>query len=391
MVKTARNKDEGIMRHHIIPRRGTITIAVLLSIALLAVLLSGGCSWFGSARAPRKKAVAKAAAPRPVTCPLCGLAPADATFIARRPVAVKIENDPAARPQSGLDKACVVYEEECEGGVTRFIAVYLDRNAEVVGPVRSARPADIDIAFPYNPLFCHCGGGAPILAMVRASGISDLDEQAWAGAYWRSGDRRAPHNLYSSTARLRQAGDTAYPYQGAAISAFTFLTDQQQAKMESDRAKQIVKDEANQAKPDPAYQPALTVVSNIHIPYDPICVVDYSYDTSTGRFMRSVQGAPHTDLTTGLQLGADTVVVQYVTSAPSGLVDVNGADTPNIGVIGAGRAQVLVRGRKIEANWSKPSRNAHTTFTDQSGKVIPVKPGTTWVELVTTNMPVTFS
>ncbi|MHB8896686.1 MAG: DUF3048 domain-containing protein [Candidatus Geothermincolia bacterium] len=374
-----------------ISRPRTIIIATLLAVALVAAGCLGGCSWFGSSKEPAKKSVVKAEPPKPKTCPLCGLVPADPVFLQRRPVGVKIENDPAARPQSGLDQACVVYEEECEGGVTRFLAVYLDRNVEVVGPVRSARPADIDISFPYNLLFCHCGGAPPIIAMVKASGIADLDEMAWPGAYWRSGDRRAPHNLYSSTMRLRQAGDTAYPYQGEAAPSFKFLTDKEQAKMEEDRSKQVKRDLANQAHPDPSYVPAFTVITNIHIPYDPICVVDYRYDSSTGRFLRFVRGAPHTDLATGQQLNADTVIVQYVTTTPSGLVDVLGADTPNLGIVGAGRAQVFVRGRIIEANWSKPTRTAHTLFTDNAGKVIPVKPGTTWVELVPTDMQITFN
>ncbi len=371
--------------------RRAIAIALLSTVVLAIALSSAGCSWFGSSDSGDKKGKAEAEAPKPVTCPLCGLAPADPIFIQRRPVAVKVENDPAARPQSGLDQACVIYEAECEGGVTRFLAVYLDRNVEVVGPIRSARPSDIDVAFPFNPLFCHCGGGAPILAMVKASGIADLDEQQWPGAYWRSRDRRAPHNLYSSTTRLRQAGDTVYPYQGEAAAAFEFLTDKQQAKMEQDRSKQIQRDLANRASPDPAYQPAFTVISNVHIPYDPICVVDYSYDSGTGRFLRFVRGRPHTDLATGQQLNADTVIIQYVTSAPSGYVDVRGAPTPEIGILGAGRAQVFVRGRLIEANWQKASRTGHTIFTDSVGKVIPVKPGTTWVELFPAEKAVTFN
>lgn len=373
------------------PRRRTITVAILIALAVLASSASWGCSWFGSDAKPSKKASTQSSKPKPVTCPLCGLVPADPIFIQRRPVGIKIENDPAARPQSGLDKACIVYEEECEGGVTRFLAVYLDKNVDVLGPVRSARPADADIAFPHNPLFCHCGGAPPTIEMVKASGIADLDEMSWPAAYWRSSDRRAPHNLYSSTMKLRQVGDPLYPYQGQASSPFTFLTDKEQAKMEADRAKQIKKDLANQAKPDPAYVPAFTVITNVHIPYDPICVLDYRYDSGTGRFLRFVRGQPHTDLTTGQQLNADTVIVQYVTTTPSGIVDVNGADTPNLGIVGAGRAQVFVRGRVIEANWSKPTRTAHTVYTDNSGKVIKVKPGTTWVEFVPTDMPVTFN
>lgn len=367
------------------------TIIILALLAAFAFATAAGCSWFGNSSKKSSKPVVKASPLKPVTCPLCGLAPADPTFIQRRPVAVKIENDPAARPPSGLDRADVVYEEECEGGVTRFMAVFLDRDAPAVGPVRSARPSDIDLAFPYNALFCHCGGGDPILAMVRQSGIPDLDEQHFGGAYWRSNNRRAPHNLYSSTARLRQAGDIAYPYQVQAPAAFKFLSDKEQAKMEKDRADEIKRQTANQASPKADFKPSMTVVHNVHIPYKPICAVDYSYDSSAGRFLRFEQGAPHVDKNTGGQLAADTVIVQYVTSTRSGLVDVNGADTPSLGVIGSGRAQVFVRGRLIDANWQKTSRDRYTVYTDNSGNEIPVKPGTTWVELVPTSSQVTFN
>ena len=358
--------------------------------ALLAAVLSAGCSWFSSASV-KPRATAKVQAAKPPTCPLCGLVPADPTFVQRRPVAVKIENDPAARPQSGLSNADVVYEEQCEGNVTRFMAIYLDRDTDTVGPVRSARPADIDLVFPYNALFCHCGGGAPILAMLRSSGVADLDEQSWAGAYWRVRDRRAPHNLYSSTARLRQAGDKQYAYQGQAGPAFKFLTDEEQAKMEKDRTAEIERAQANQANPSPGYVPMLTVAHNLHIPYKGGCAADYSYDPASGRFMRFVAGAPHVDKNTGGQIAADTVIVQYVTTTSSGFVDVNGADTPNLGVIGTGHAQVFVRGRLIDANWQKVNRDSYTVYTDASGKEIAVKPGSTWVELVPTSMQVTFN
>ena len=368
------------------------TMTVLAFCALIAAAaVAGGCSWFQGKSTSGKKSTVKVAGARTITCPLCGLVPADPLFVARRPVAVKIENDPAARPQAGLSNADIVYEEQCEGAVTRFMALYLCRESGVVGPVRSARPADIDLVYPYNALFCHCGGGAPILAMVQSSGVADLDEQSWAGAYWRSHDRRAPHNLYSSTARLRLAGDRAYPYQGQAAAPLAFLTDAQQAKMERERSSEIKKAAANQARPSPNYQPLFTVVHNVNIPYGRQCTVDYSYDPSSGRFMRVEAGAPHIDQGTGGQIAADTVIVQYVTTASSGFVDVNGADTPSLGVIGSGRAQVFVRGRLIDANWQKVSRDRYTTYTDGLGKPIPVKPGSTWIELVPTAMKVTFN
>ena len=52
---------------------------------------------------------------------------------------VVIENHPDARPQSGLDKASIVYETIAEGGITRFLAVFQENEVAEIGPVRSAR------------------------------------------------------------------------------------------------------------------------------------------------------------------------------------------------------------------------------------------------------------
>ena len=47
----------------------------------------------------------------------------DATTQNRPALVVKIDNHPEARPQTGLNQADVVYEEEVEG-ITRFFAVF---------------------------------------------------------------------------------------------------------------------------------------------------------------------------------------------------------------------------------------------------------------------------
>lgn len=361
-------------------------MALVTGLALATFL--PGCSWFGTAKKQPAKKKVPVQAEKPLTCPLCGLPVSGLPSIDRRPVAVKIENDPSARPQSGLDKADIVYEEMVEGNMTRFMAIYLCRAVESIGPVRSARPADIDLAFPYDALLCHCGGGGSTLAMIKASGLPDLDQFAWPGAYWRTSDRRAPHNLYTSTQRLRDAGGQAFPYHGQVAQAFEFMSDEKQAAMENERTQEIKRDIANQSKPSPAFQPKLIVVNNVNIPYQGGCHVRYSYDPTSGRWMRFVADRPLVDRVTGAQLAADNVIVQYVTVTASGVVDVNGAQSPDLGVVGFGKAQVFVRGRLIDANWSKSVRTSHTQYTDDSGKVIQMKPGSTWVELVPTNMQV---
>ena len=81
--------------------------------------------------------------PKPKFWPLTGLpAPQDAS-VGRRPLNVRLPNDPNARPQYGLNKADIVFEMIVEGGVTRFAAIFHSKDADVVGPVRSYRWSDL--------------------------------------------------------------------------------------------------------------------------------------------------------------------------------------------------------------------------------------------------------
>lgn len=367
---------------------GRIAAAVALSLlAMLMVSLFPGCSWFSS-RKETEKEVSKE--PEPIYCPLCGLEVSGREFVDRRPLAVKVENDPAARPQSGLRNACIVYEEITEGGITRFMALFLCHDVEVIGPVRSARPADIDLAFPYQALFCHCGGASPTLREIKASGMADLDELTNPGAYWRSKDRRAPHNLYTSTARLRSQGDLLYPFSGEVESPFEFLDAEEVEEMERKRAEEAERLEEYRKKPVGEFKPKLSLINTISIPYNGSCAVSYGYDPAAHRYLRYIKGVPHTDMTTGEQLAADTVIVQYVTESSSGIKDVRGNDTPELGVVGFGRAQVITMGQLIDGNWEKNTRDEHTRYFDNDGKEIKVKPGQTWIQLVSIDMQVAY-
>lgn len=377
------------MTSHGTAKRVKTRNALVLALALVAAcaLMQAGCGWFGGGE-EKQEPKPTVEAPAPETCPLCGSVVDDTSVIQRRPVAVKVENDPEARPQSGLDKACVVYEEITEGGITRFMAIYLCRDADPVGPIRSARPDDIDLVFPYNALFCHCGGAPQTLAMIQSSGICDLDQFADYPAYWRWNARRAPHNLYAGTVQLRRDGDGVYPFEGEVPAAFDFMGSERIEKMAEERAAEI----ARAAQPDSKgedYGPLITVASNVYVPYRDVCRVQYRYDESQARFLRFVDGIPHTDMTTGNQLTADTVVVQYVSVTSSGIRDVYGAESPHLGVIGGGRAQVFMMGQAIDGTWEKDSRKDRTRYLDYAGEEIEMKPGSVWVLIVPSDMQVT--
>jgi Protein of unknown function (DUF3048) N-terminal domain len=139
------------------------------------------------------------------TCPLTGEEAPSESVLGRPALAIKVENIDEARPQSGLLEADIIWEEEAEGGITRFIAVYHCQDATRVGPVRSARPVDPPILMLFRtPLFGYAGGVAKVEQEIAEAGVIDLNYIDAAEAYTRDPNRSAPHDLYTTTQALRR-------------------------------------------------------------------------------------------------------------------------------------------------------------------------------------------
>jgi hypothetical protein len=121
----------------------------------------------------------------------------------RLPLGVIIENHNSVRPQSGLSKADIVYEALAEGGITRFLAIYLQEDS-TLGPVRSNRPYFLSWLSEYDAAYAHVGGSPDAQARIKEYNIKDLD-QFFIGAptYERVGYRAAPHNVYTNTEKLQ--------------------------------------------------------------------------------------------------------------------------------------------------------------------------------------------
>ena len=164
--------------------------------------------------------------PWPVGCrcaPLTGLG-YDSPFGAGGPaVAVKVSNASQADPQTGLNRADLIYEEPSHGitSVSRFLAVFHSRDVDTVGPVRSARTSDPPLLAPM---------GRPILAFAGANKgvhwIVDIRERdGWlvqahenkdgAPEFFRLDGRRDEHSLFARRNSLVQTygGLTAPPNQ----------------------------------------------------------------------------------------------------------------------------------------------------------------------------------
>lgn len=270
--------------------------------------------------------------------------------ITTRPFAVFVENSPAARPQSGLDKADIVYEVLAEGGVTRFIAIYQSQKPETIGPIRSAREYMLDIADDYDAVFAHAGGSPAALNRIAREKLPSLSEIVNGSYFVRESFRAKPHNVYSNLDLLRKGAQSRGYRDTYTLPELTFVTEQ-----------------TAELTPAPKF-------AEIVIPYTSSYQVKYIYDDRTQKYDRFINNMAHNDLTTNRQLQATNVLIAY---AKHSVVD--GEGRLAINVHSSGKGYALQQGTAREVTW-RYERGMIRFF--EGDKEVPYYAGNTWIQVV---------
>ncbi|MEO3946429.1 DUF3048 domain-containing protein [Gorillibacterium sp. CAU 1737] len=336
--------------------------AVLLSGVCFTLLLSAGCGKKPLTEATASippltspVATATSSAEPTVLLPfrqsLTGLPAADKSLA--RAVLVTVENSPAARPQTGLDQADLVYEVLAEGEITRFLAIYQSEHPEVIGPVRSMRPYFAEIGVGLGAMLVHAGwsqDGMNMMVKLRADHLDGV--YADGATFWRSKDRKAPHNLYTSWEKIQQ---------GAARHNFS-----------SEWTDPILRFGEPEAEltGGAEWLPAPTV----SIPYISGYKVSYEYDAKQGLYLRSMAGASHLDKETGKQLTAANLLIL---EASHKILDNEGRRA--VDVNSGGNGYLIQQGKERAITWNRED-GVIRVYAD--GAELPLVPGKTWVQIV---------
>ena len=121
----------------------------------------------------------------------------------RRPVAVMMSNDKQALPQYGINRADVVYEAPVEGVMVRYMAIFEDYDdLERIGSVRSCRTYYTYFAREWDAIYAHYGQSTFALSYLKNVDNINGIEGIGGKAFYRSKDKKAPHNAYTSGERL---------------------------------------------------------------------------------------------------------------------------------------------------------------------------------------------
>jgi hypothetical protein len=288
----------------------------------------------------------------PAVCPLTGERPPKGVDLDRAAVAVKIENSREARPQSGLEDADLVYEEIVEGGITRFMAFYHCGDSDRAGPVRSARFDDPKIARPITRVIGFSGSNGIVERELDRKKMVALNELNTSNnAFFRvPPGNRDIHSLFVDVSKLRAAAPRRKL--DAPVEPFRFGALPAGARRA--RAVEVHFNASNE--------------------------ITYRY--RGGAWKRWEAGEPFMTKS-GRQIGVANVLLQQVeVNNSKSIFDPAGNPSPDIALVGRGKAWLLRDGRVVAGRWRIRQEGDVPIFRTKRGDRFTLAVGATWVELV---------
>ncbi|MEG1141389.1 MAG: DUF3048 domain-containing protein [Clostridia bacterium] len=206
-----------------------------------------------------------------------------------RPYAVSIDNLSSARPQSGLNKAYIVYEIIVEGDVTRLLALFKDVDVSKIGPVRSARMNFVDYALENGAILTHFGGNERAYSDINKYNLNNIDGINLSSEFVRDNKRYAPHNVFTSTKKLNNYIVNKYLDTTNKGLLFKYTT---LYNIENEENKKIA--------------------NNILINYSDIYNTSYKYDVNSKKYLKFANNKAHMDSLDNTQLSVKNIIVLKV-------------------------------------------------------------------------------
>jgi Protein of unknown function (DUF3048) N-terminal domain/Protein of unknown function (DUF3048) C-terminal domain len=325
-------------------------------IAAAAALLLGACSGSGGSEVPAsalKDGTSSGARDfEPTTCPLTGAKPKSDVELDRPAVAIKIEDDPAARPQSGLEDADLVFEERVEGGITRFLVLYHCADSSHAGPVRSGRFDDPKLAGPFTRLLAASGSNSIVEREMKKRGMIYKDEDSTTALFRDPPGSGEIHSLFANTKKLRKIA-ARKKLKPPTYDVFKF------GALEGNHKK----------------------VKKVTINFTDNNLIEYQW--SSRGWKRFEAGQPFM-AAAGDQIAVSNLVIQQVRVDNSAhLVDVAGNPSPEITLANSSGRLLLFRdGAVVRGTWKLGDPGEPPVYETAAGDPMTFDTGPIWIELV---------
>ena len=278
-----------------------------------------------------------------------------------RPFAVMIDNSEEARKvQRRLQDADLVYEIIVEGGLTRIMAIYKDKDVNLIGPIRSSRHYYLDYALENDAIYVHWGYSEYAYSDINNLHINNLNGLVYGNTYfWK--DNSLPiateHRAYSSMELINKG-----------IEKLGYRKTTEESPLLTYSATDL--DIANMDGAIPANQ--------VDIVYSKSVTSSYTYDGENKNYKRSVNNKAHTDYVTKEQYTAKNIITYQVNNYT---ISGDAKGRQNLENIGNGTGYYISDGYAVPITWEKASRSEKTIYKLKDGTPLTVNDGNTYIQI----------
>ncbi len=271
--------------------------------------------------------------------------------------AVMIDNHPAARPQSGLSKASVIYESLAEGGIPRFMALFVDYTAKTLGPVRSTRPYFVRYAAEYPAAMVHAGGSPDALAIIKSLRLINIEgiKGKYAKIFFR-GPGGGVHALFTTGAKV-----------WSVLKSIHY--DRIHPKYLSWN---YVNEPGLSGRANGKHGAKIDLGAGLQF------AIRFEYDKKTNTYKRFTGGRAQIDKLTKKQLAPKNLLILVVPHEK--VLDKKGR--LDLHTIGQDKGVLLKNGKSQPIIWKKKSNKSRTFFLNPDGSPVQLNRGQTWIVVV---------
>ncbi len=282
--------------------------------------------------------------------------------VGKRPVAVMVNNVPAALPQYGVAQADVIFEIPVEGDVTRLMALYADyTRVPKICAIRSCRYYYPAFAKGFDAFYVNWGMDETIRGYVQSLKIDQFD-----GMY-------NPYKLFGRDSARRSSG---YALEHTGYFDGTRFAEAVQSNG--------MRTELLTEKQGTAFQ--FHDLGVVQSPQGEACTkakIDFgattatlTYDESTNTYLKQINGSAHMDGETGTQLAFTNV---FVLETSISVRDAQGHKKVDWTGSSRGTGYYISNGYMQKIRWSKGSESAYLRFFDESGNEIQINRGKSYI------------
>lgn len=276
-----------------------------------------------------------------------------------RPIAVMIDNETGAWPQTSLQDAYMVYEIIIEGGQTRMMAMFKDKSPDKIGPIRSSRHYFVEYAMEHGAIYTHFGWSPKAQAIIEQYRVNNVNGMYYGDKdklFWREG--KGYHTAFTNIKNIKEISKTL-KYNSTNSDKSIYKYNEEEYNLKEAKA-----------------------VTGIKLTYSFSHNTSYIYDSEKKVFMRSMRGIKHIDRVTKEQFFAKNIVVITANNYTKSMVGDRGRQ--ELENKGTGKGHYLTNGKVIDITWKKESDSSKTYLYDLTGSEIILNDGITFFQIVPT-------